>query len=72
MFFITFIKNYTMKNLERFKYMIFLLSSIGIYFVIIQTDLIDRESTIGDEFLTSGMFCWFGYSVIKFYQTFKN
>ena len=61
-----------MKKLERLKYFICLCSSIGIFFIITQTDLIDRGSTIGDEFLTSGMFCWFGYSVMKLYQTFKN
>ena len=61
-----------MNKLARLKYFVFLCSSIGMFFIITQTDLIDRSSTIGDEFLTSGMFCWFGYSVIKLYQTFKN
>ena len=61
-----------MNKLERLKYFICLCSSIGIFFIITQTDMIDRSITIGDDFLISGMFCWFGYSVMKIYQTFKH
>ena len=61
-----------MKKLARLKYFAFLSTSIGIYFLVTQSNMFDRDITIADEFITSGMLFFFGYSIISIYQTFKN
>mgnify|MGYP001251912293 CR=1 FL=1 len=61
-----------MKKLERLKHFALLSTSIGIYFLIVQANIFDREITIADEFLTTAMLCLFGYSILSFYQTFKK